>query len=123
GAFAAFAATGSRDVNEEVGREARRRGVLVNVADDPDWCDFIMPAVVRRGDLTVAISTSGKSPALASRLRRQIARWLGPEHGRMIEILDEVRVRMKDRIADAAKRRRLQYRLVDSDLLRRLRAR
>lgn len=70
GAFLAIAATDEPGVNQEVAREAEERGVLLNVVDVPSLCTFIAPAVVRRGPVTVAISTGGLSPALARRLRR-----------------------------------------------------
>ena len=62
GAFVAIVATASRDLNEFIYREAQSRGVLCNVVDVPEFCDFFYPAVVRRGDLQIAISTSGQSP-------------------------------------------------------------
>ncbi len=73
GATLAFAATDCRDVNHRVAAEAGRRGIPVNVADCPAECDFIVPARVRRGDLQVAASTSGRNPRLAVELRRKIA--------------------------------------------------
>src|SRR5271170_6329040 len=72
GTFLAIVATASRDLNGSIYREAQRRGVLCNVVDDPAYCDFYYPAVVRRGDLQIAISTNGQSPSLAQRLRQQL---------------------------------------------------
>ncbi len=72
GALLVIAATGSPEVNSEVYRAARKRGVLCNSVDEPERCDFYYPAVVRRGDLQIAISTAGKSPALAQRIRREL---------------------------------------------------
>ena len=72
GVFLVIAATNSREVNEEIFREAQWRKILCNAVDDPEHCDFYYPAVVRRGQLQLAISTGGKSPALAQRLRRQL---------------------------------------------------
>jgi len=72
GALLVIAATGSPEVNREVYRAARERGVLCNSVDEPEHCDFYYPAVVRRGDLQIAISTAGKSPALAQRIRREL---------------------------------------------------
>ncbi len=79
GAFLAFAATDSRRVNAAVLREAKRRKILVNVADLPPAGDFTLPAVLRRGELAVAVSTGGVSPVLAALIRDRLARELGPE--------------------------------------------
>ncbi len=70
--FLAVVATPSRGLNEKVYHEAQRRGVLCNVVDVPDLCDFFYPAVVRRGDLQIAISTAGRSPSLAQKIRQQL---------------------------------------------------
>jgi len=75
-----IAATSSADVNHQVYAEARRQRVLCNVVDDPPYCDFYFPAVVRRGDLQIAISTGGQSPALAQQLRLQLENQFGPEY-------------------------------------------
>jgi precorrin-2 dehydrogenase/sirohydrochlorin ferrochelatase len=72
GAFLAVAATATPEVNRAVFAEAQERGVLVNAVDDPPFCDFYFPSVVRRGELQIAISTAGESPALAQRLRKEI---------------------------------------------------
>lgn len=79
GAVLAFAATGDREVNAAVAREARRRSIPVNIADAPDEGDFTLPAVLRRGEITVAVGTGGASPALASLLRDRLSTPLGPE--------------------------------------------
>ncbi len=80
GMFLVVAATDSAAVNEHVFHSARARGVLCNVVDDPERCDFFYPAVVRRGPLQIAISTSGLSPALAHRLRVELEKQFGPEY-------------------------------------------
>lgn len=79
GAFLAIAATDSPAINAQVFRLCHARNILCNSVDDPAHCDFYYPAVVRRGPLLIAISTSGNSPALAARLRRELARQFGPE--------------------------------------------
>jgi precorrin-2 dehydrogenase/sirohydrochlorin ferrochelatase len=91
GAFLAIAATASRSLNELAYREAQRRGVLCNVVDVPEYCDFFYPAVVRRGDLQIAISTSGQSPSLAQRLRQQLERQFGPGYSTWVAELGETR--------------------------------
>ncbi len=91
GAFLAVVATSSRSLNERVYREAQRRGVLCNVVDVPDLCDFFYPAVVRRGDLQIAVSTAGQSPSLAQQIRRQLEKQFGPGYAEWVAELGETR--------------------------------
>ena len=91
GAFLAVVATNSRSLNERVYREAQRRGVLCNVVDVPDLCDFFYPAVVRRGDLQIAVSTAGRSPSLAQKIRQQLEKQFGPGYGAWVAELGETR--------------------------------
>ena len=91
GAFLAIVATDRPDVNQAVVEAAQARAVLVNVADDPSACDFAVPATVRRGDVTVAISTGGRSPAFARYLRQDLERWLTPERCEVLELVADVR--------------------------------
>lgn len=102
---------------EAVWREASSRGVLVNTVDDPARCTFIAPAIVRRGDLAVAISTNGAAPALAVRLRQRLEGELGEEYGRFLALARTVRAPLASRHPDFANRRELWYRLVDSNVL------
>src|SRR5689334_21112995 len=83
GAAFVVSATDDSAVSETVCRDAHAAGALVNTADQPALCDFIMPAVVRRGDIAIAISTGGTSPGLAARLRQKIAKLIGPEYGQL----------------------------------------
>jgi precorrin-2 dehydrogenase/sirohydrochlorin ferrochelatase len=89
--FLAVVATASNSLNEIIYREAQRRGVLCNVVDVPQYCDFYYPAVVRRGDLQIAISTAGQSPSLAQNLRRQLERQFGAEYAEWVRELGETR--------------------------------
>src|SRR5580700_10903317 len=91
GMFLAVVATASRSLNVRVYREAQERGVLCNVVDVPDLCDFFYPAVVRRGDLQIAISTAGQSPSLAQKLRQQLERQFGPGYAAWVAELGETR--------------------------------
>ena len=91
GKFLAVVATASRTLNELIYREAQRRGVLCNVVDVPEYCDFFYPAVVRRGDLQIAISTAGQSPSLAQKLRQQLERQFGSGYAAWVEQLGETR--------------------------------
>lgn len=87
----AFATTGDPAVNAAVAAEGQRRGVWVNAADDPAHCDFILPAILRRGALAVAVSTGGASPALAGAVRDEIDRHLGDDYVALVDIAGEVR--------------------------------
>jgi precorrin-2 dehydrogenase/sirohydrochlorin ferrochelatase len=108
GMFLVVAATSSSDVNEAAFREAQRRGVLCNVADDPAHCDFYYPAVVRRGQLQLAISTGGRSPALAQRLRRELEARFGAEYAGWLEELGRARQQLfASEIESEDRRRRL----------------
>ena len=91
GVFLAIVATNSRGLNERVYNEAQRRGVLCNVVDVPDLCDFYYPAVVRRGDLQIAISTAGQSPSLAQKIRQQLEKQFGPAYTAWVAELGETR--------------------------------
>ena len=91
GTFLAVVATASRALNGSIYREAQRRGVLCNVVDDPAYCDFYYPAVVRRGDLQIAISTNGRSPSLSQKLRQQLERQFGPGYAQWVAELGETR--------------------------------
>jgi siroheme synthase-like protein len=90
-AWLAIAATDDPEVNRHVHADGAASRVWVNAADDPQACSFTLPAVLRRGPVTVAVSTGGRSPALAGWLRDQIAAQLGPEIGRLAELLSEAR--------------------------------
>jgi precorrin-2 dehydrogenase / sirohydrochlorin ferrochelatase len=89
--FIAIAATGDSEVNIRVWEEAEERAMLVNVVDVPPLCNFILPAIVRTGPVAIAISTAGASPALAKRIRTEIAEEYGAPYARLAELLNEVR--------------------------------
>ena len=115
GVFLVIAATSSRDVNETIFREARRRNILCNVVDDPEHCDFYYPAVVRRGDLQLAISTNGQSPALAQRIRRELEVQFGPEYGEWLEELGKIRQQLFASEMNPDDRRRLLHELASRE--------
>ena len=117
GAFLAIAATDDRAVNGAIWAEAEARGVLLNAVDDLDHCHFIAPAIHRAGDITVAVSTAGRSPALAARLRERISRLVGGAEARLCELLGALRPELAARVPDQAARTALWYRIVDSDVV------
>ncbi|HEV2379961.1 MAG TPA: bifunctional precorrin-2 dehydrogenase/sirohydrochlorin ferrochelatase [Terriglobia bacterium] len=112
--FLAVVATSSPLLNEWIFQEAQRRGVLCNVVDDPAHCDFYYPAVVRRGALQIAISTDGKSPALAQRLRKKLEDEFGPVYASWIEELGNMRRQLFAQAMDPEERRRLLHDLASA---------
>jgi precorrin-2 dehydrogenase/sirohydrochlorin ferrochelatase len=112
-----LAATDDPKVNAEVSAAAQAAAIWVNVADAPEFCTFIVPAKVRRGDLTVAISTDGASPALAQKLRRELTQRFGPEYAPYLALLKALRARLLAERRGSPDNERLFHRLVDSQLL------
>jgi precorrin-2 dehydrogenase/sirohydrochlorin ferrochelatase len=122
-AFLAVCATDSEEVNRAVHAEAEERGCLVNVVDVPELCNFIVPSIVRRGGLQIAISTGGAAPTVAKRLRKRFQEEFGGEWADYVRLLGEVRLLVMERVPGGeAARRPVFERIADSDLLERLRA-
>lgn len=105
GAFLVVVATASRGLNEQIYAAAQSRGILCNVVDVPDLCDFYYPAVVRRGDLQIAVSTAGQSPSLAQKIRLQLEKQFGPAYAAWVAELGETRKLIL--ASDLAKERKL----------------
>lgn len=121
GAFLVIAATDDAQVNHAVFAEAEQRQILVNVVDDPQHSNFILPAQVRRGDLSIAISTGGASPALARRLREKLEADIGPEYELLIQLLAELRPKLIESFSPGEARLQAALHLIDSDILKVLR--
>jgi len=117
GMFLTVAATDDEAVNARVASDARQAGVLVNVVDRPELCDFIVPATVERGRLRIAISTGGASPSLARRLREKLEREFGKEYTTYLDVMAEVRRDLLGRDLSPAARRRIFERLSEDDIL------
>lgn len=117
GAFMIICATDQAEINHKVWEEASANRQLVNVVDDTPRCNFIAPSILRKGDLTIAISTSGKAPALAVRLKERLQREIGPEYERFLELAGELREPLAQHIPDFETRKALWYELVDSEIL------
>jgi siroheme synthase-like protein len=115
--FLAVVATGSRSLNESIYRQAERRGVLCNVVDVPEYCDFYYGAVVRRGDLQIAISTNGQSPSLAQKLRQQLERQFGPAYAQWVAELGETRRHVLASDLDPERKRDLLHSLASRQAL------
>jgi precorrin-2 dehydrogenase/sirohydrochlorin ferrochelatase len=117
GMFLVVAATSSRELHEQIFKEASRRGVLCNIVDVPELCDFYYPAVVQRGALQIAISTAGLSPALAQRLRKELERQFGPEYEEWLEHLGEAREKLFAETLDPEKRKQLLHEQANKEAL------
>lgn len=122
GAAIAIAASDSKDVNAAVFNEAAKRGILVNTVDDPELCSFIVPSAIKRGDLTIAISTAGKAPALTKRLREELEGIIGAEYALFTEIIGAARNNLLKTGANRVKKERVIKTLMDSSLLDLIRA-
>lgn len=117
GALLVIAATDDRAVNQGVRAAAERYGVLANVVDVPDLCDFYVPASFTRGDLQIAVSTGGASPVLARRLREELEGQFGPEYGPYLELLGRLRWELQARVAERDKRAEAERAFVASPAL------
>lgn len=116
GKFLVIGATDDREVNEQVAKAARKRGMLVNVVDVPDLCNFYVNSQVRRGDLTISISTGGASPALAKRIRKEIERQYGEEYADFLLLMREYRPMIIKEVGDLERRSKIFKRLADAGI-------
>ncbi len=117
GAFLVFAATGSTAVQEQVASDAETLGLPVNVADQPERCTFHVPAVLRRGDLTLAVSTAGKSPALAAMVRQRLADQYGDEYGQLLSLMGKLRPLVIKAAATSEERKALFQKILQGDMV------
>ncbi|MCG8568137.1 MAG: bifunctional precorrin-2 dehydrogenase/sirohydrochlorin ferrochelatase [Desulfobacterales bacterium] len=114
--FLVFAATGNAQVNQTILEQAQERNILCNSADAPDQGDFILPAVVQRGDLVCAVSTSGASPALSKKIRRDLESFFGPEYEPFLALMAQIRKRLLGRGHDPQGHRQIFRQLVNMDI-------
>ena len=119
GKFLVVAATSLRDLNESVYREADKRNILCNAVDDIDHCHFYYGSIVQRGDLQIAISTNGKSPALAQRLRKELEEQFGPEYAPWLDWLGAAREVLRAQSTDTETTRRWLHLLASPQMLQR----
>ncbi|MBI4777325.1 bifunctional precorrin-2 dehydrogenase/sirohydrochlorin ferrochelatase [Candidatus Desantisbacteria bacterium] len=117
GAFFVIAATDDPDLNKQISQEARDTGILVNVADSEEDSTFILPAVLSRGSLSIAVSTEGKSPALAKKIRNDISGMFGKEYIRFVDLLGSLRQTVKATFDNQSKRSIIWNKLLNSELL------
>ena len=120
-AFLVFGATDDRTLNRRLHREAEKRRRLCNIADQPELCSFVLPAVVRQGDLSIAVSTAGKSPAFARHLRSQMEAMFGPEYGQFLDLMGAIREKLLVHEHAPQDHKSLFDRLIGSDLLEMIR--
>jgi precorrin-2 dehydrogenase/sirohydrochlorin ferrochelatase len=116
-AFLVIGATDRDDVNAEISRDGREKGILVNIVDDPDKCDFVLPSLLKQGDLLIAISTGGKSPALAKKLREDMEQLFGTEYQTLLEVMGQLREKLVVKGRSSDENRRLFEAVVHSDIL------
>ncbi|NLZ17320.1 MAG: bifunctional precorrin-2 dehydrogenase/sirohydrochlorin ferrochelatase [Desulfobulbaceae bacterium] len=116
-AFLVFAATSSPEVQAEVCTAAHRAGCLVNMVDAPELCDFHVPAILRRGDLVLAVSTAGTSPALAAWLKARLEQDIGGEYAVLARLLAEIRVNVLGLPLSGREKKMLFQKMLDSDIL------
>jgi len=116
-AFMVIAATDDKRLNHEISHIARKRGILINAVDQPADCSFIVPSVVRRGDLLVAISTSGKSPALARKIRKMLDSRFGSEYEAFLILMGRLRREILSMGFSQDQNSRIFQEIVDSDIL------
>jgi len=115
--FLVMGATDNQEINREIHSEAERLGVLCNIADRPEDCNFILPAIVNRGDLIIAISTSGKSPASAKKIRKDLEKVFGTEYAEFIKLMGEIRNKLLSEDHEPEAHKHLFEQLIKRDLV------
>ncbi|MBW2019362.1 MAG: bifunctional precorrin-2 dehydrogenase/sirohydrochlorin ferrochelatase [Deltaproteobacteria bacterium] len=117
GKFLVIGATDTEDINEKISQDAAKRGLLCNIADRPAACSFVLPAIVQQGDLLIAISTAGKSPALAKRIRQDLEKEFGPEYAVLLNLMGAIRQRLLSTGKSPEAHKQMLERLLDEGLL------
>lgn len=112
-----FAATDDNELNKAISQEAMDAGIPVNVVDDPKLCSFIVPSIVRRGDLMIAVSTSGSSPSLSKRIRKKLEQEYVQEYAEFLDILRQMRPLVKDKYKSQIQREAAFGRLLECGIL------
>ena len=116
GMFLVIGATDDEALNRRISADAERRQILCNIADRPEVCNFILPSILQRGDLTITVSTSGKSPAFAKKLRRSLADQYGQEYAAFLDLMGAIRQRLLAQAHAPEAHKPLFEALVDSEL-------
>lgn len=121
GVFLVIAATGDSMVNKQVAADCHERNLLLNAVDDPSNGNFFVPAVMRRGALQIAISTDGKSPLLARKIRETLECMYGTEFGPLVDLLGDIREEILHTVSDEQQRRRLLASILDEETMQLIR--
>ena len=116
--FLVMGATDNQEINREIHSEAERLGVLCNIADRPEDCNFILPAIVNRDDLIIAISTSGKSPAFAKKIRKDLERVFGTEYAEFLKLMGEIRNKLLSEDHEPEAHKHLFEKLIQRNLVK-----
>jgi precorrin-2 dehydrogenase/sirohydrochlorin ferrochelatase len=122
GAFLVIGATDDESLNQQISNDAALTNTLCNIADRPEVCNFILPSIVQRGDLVITISTSGKSPALAKKLRRKLETQFGQEYAEFLLLMGAIRKKLLSQDHAPEAHKGLFNQLIDSDLIRLMQA-
>ncbi|MEJ2727595.1 MAG: bifunctional precorrin-2 dehydrogenase/sirohydrochlorin ferrochelatase [Deltaproteobacteria bacterium] len=122
GMFLVIGATDDKRLNCQISKDAEQAHILCNIADRPEICSFILPSIVRRGDLVITISTSGKSPALAKHLRQKLESQFGPEYADFLILMGAVRQKLLSQAHEPEAHKTLFNQLIDSDLIQLMQA-
>lgn len=117
GMFLVIGATDNETLNRQINADAERLNLLCNIADRPEICNFILPAIVRRGNFVMAISTAGKSPAFAKHIRKRLETQFGPEYGVVLELMGAIRSKLLADAHEPEVHKPLFEQLIDGDLL------
>ena len=119
--FLVIGATDNSEVNLKIYKAASKKNILVNIVDSPEICNFIVPSIVERGDLIIAIYTGGKSPALSKKLRKELEDRYGFEYSKFLNTMGSLRKKISSKIRDKKKREEIYNKLVDSDIIKLIR--
>jgi precorrin-2 dehydrogenase/sirohydrochlorin ferrochelatase len=122
GMFLVIGATDDETLNRQISEDAERAQILCNIADRPEVCNFILPSIVRRGDLVITISTSGKSPALAKHLRQKLETQFGREYADFLVLMGAIRQKLLNQAHEPEAHKALFNQLIDSDLIQLMQA-
>ena len=117
GMFLVIGASDDETLNRQISSDAERRNTLCNIADRPEKCNFILPSILRRDDLVITISTSGRSPALAKKLRKKLERRFGPEYGDFLKLMGAIRSKLLSQAHEPEVHKPLFEQLIDSNLI------
>lgn len=119
--FLVIAATDDSELNHRISLAAEAKGMLINAVDQPADCNFIVPSIVKRGDLIIAASTSGKSPALAKKIRKQLTGYFGEEYDLFLRMMGRIRNEVLAQGLDQKNNSQIFHGIVESDLFKALR--